>query len=320
MLARRHSERRLVNIDRRALRRAADRAAQSYDQAAILAAEVGDRLLERLELIRLDPRVVVDVGCGTGRTTEALLKRYRRARTIGTDLALQPLRMSQRRGDWRRRIRGVCADAEALPLADGCCDLLFSNLMLYWCPDPRAALAEFNRILRPGGVLMFATLGRDTLKELRDSWRFLEPLAHTLEFSDMHDLGDALLRGGWAQPVMDMEILTVNYPDPAVLLQDLRQTGETNCRTDRRRSLTGPGRLRAMKARYADVYGHKDRVPATWEIVYGHAWRTGGSQTTLQPDGVSEVRIGVDALRATVPPRARRSRQRPPSARNCIEA
>ena len=292
-----------MDIDRRALRRAADRAAQSYDQAAIVAAEVGSRLLERLELIRLDPRVVVDVGCGTGRTTEALLKRYRRARTIGIDLALQPLRMGQRRGDWRRRIRSVCGDAEALPLADACCDLLFSNLMLYWCPDPRAALAEFQRILRPGGVLMFATLGQDTLKELRDSWVSIEPLAHTLDFGDMHALGDALLRGGWAEPVMDMETLTVNYRRPADLLRDLRETGETNCRSDRRRSLTGAGRLQAMTARYSDVYAHDDRVPATWEIVYGHAWHGAGSQTSAQPDGGSEVRIAIEKVRATVPRR-----------------
>lgn len=293
-----------MNVDRRALRRAADRAAHSYDQAAVVAAEVGRRLLERLELIRLDPKVVVDVGCGTGSTTEGLLKRYRRARIVGTDLALQPLRISRQRGAWRRRLRSVCADAEALPLADGCCDLLFSNLMLYWCPDPRAALAEFQRILRPGGVLMFATLGHDTLKELRDSWISIESLAHTLDFGDMHDLGDALLRGGWAEPVMDMETLTVTYGRPADLLRDLRHTGETNCRSDRRRSLTGPGRLQAMTARYAHIYEYDGRVPATWEIVYGHAWRAVGSQTAVRPDDVSEVRIAVDALRATVPRRA----------------
>jgi malonyl-CoA O-methyltransferase len=266
-------------LEPRAIRASFDAAAGDYDAVAVIQAEVRRRLLERLELFRIRPQRILDVGCGTGHGARALLQHYRRAGLVALDLAPGMLRATRSRRPWLRRLDVVCGDAAALPLADASIDLVFSNLMLQWCNEPDRVFAEFRRVLRPGGLALFTTFGPDTLKELRAAWGAADGHTHVSRFIDMHDLGDALLRAGLAEPVMDMEHLALTYPDVRSLMRDLKTMGARNATSGRSRGLTGRRRLAAVESHY-ERYRQDGRLPATWEVVYGHAWagaaRAGG--------------------------------------------
>jgi len=255
-------------IDKALLRGSFDRAAARYDEAAVLQHEVGQRLLERLDLVRLMPGLILDVGAGTGRATAALARRYERARVVALDLSLRMLRQARVRAP---RPWPVCGDAVRLPLPDASADLIFSNLTLQWCSDLRAVFAEFRRVLRPGGLLTFSSFGPDTLKELRASWAAVDGATHVNAFVDMHNVGDALLHTGLVGPVMDVEHFTLTYGDVHGLMRDLKALGAHNMTAGRPRGLTGKNRLRAVIAEY-ECYRTEGRLPASYEVVYGHAW------------------------------------------------
>lgn len=247
------------------------RAARSYDAAAVLQARVRDELLSRLVLVRLEPSLVVDLGCGTGAAASALHRRYRRSRVVSVDLSLAMLREAARRRRPWRRFAGVCADAIRLPFSDASTDLVFSNLMLQWCADPDAVFRECARVLRPGGLLHFTSFGPDTLKELRSAWAAADGYTHVNRFIDMHDLGDAMLRAGLAEPVMDVERYTLTYPDVGGLMHDLKAIGAHNVNAGRSRGLTGRHAIKRMTAAY-EIERREGRLPATFEVVFGQAW------------------------------------------------
>ncbi|MGB1257757.1 MAG: methyltransferase domain-containing protein, partial [Thiolinea sp.] len=181
-------------LDPAKIRSGFERAVDSYDTYAFLQREVGRRLLERLELIRLQPDRVVDLGCSTGKTTEALLHKYPKAHVTGLDLALSMVHKTRRTGRWWRRPSGICADAGRLPFKAGSIDMAVSNLMLQWCSDLPVVFTQLAQTLRPEGLLLFSTLGPDTLQELRFAWGQVDSYSHTSRFIDMHDVGDALLQ------------------------------------------------------------------------------------------------------------------------------
>lgn len=258
-------------LEGRRVRASFDAAADQYDGVAVIQAEVRRRLLERLELFHIHPQRILDAGCGTGQGGPPLLAHYRGAGLVALDLAPAMLAAARRRKPWLRRLDPVCGDAAVLPLADGCVDLVFSNLMLQWCNDPDRVFAEFRRVLRPGGLLLFTTFGPDTLKELRAAWGAADGHTHVSRFIDMHDLGDALLRAGLGEPVMDVEHLVLTYADVRSLMRDLQTMGAANATAGRNRGLTGRRRLAVMEAHY-ETLRRDGRLPATWEVVYGHAW------------------------------------------------
>lgn len=272
-------------IDKRLARKAFGKAADRYEQAAALQQEVEQRLLERLELVRLQPARVLDLGCGTGRGSHALLNRYPKAQLVSLDIALEMLGHTRRRGRWLRRPACVCADAECLPFPDRQFDLVFSSLMLQWCTDLDAAFREIQRILKPGGLLMFTSFGPDTLLELRQSWAAVDSYTHVNAFMDMHDMGDALLRCGFAEPVMDVERLTVTYRDVRDLMRDLKHIGAHNVTQGRPRGLTGVQRMRTFIENY-ERYRRDGVLPASYEVVNGHAWA---------PD--ASIAVSIDRLR-----------------------
>ena len=259
-------------IDKRQLRASFGRAAAAYDGVAVLQREVGGRLLERLRLIRMVPAQALDLGCGTGYIAQMLLKQYRGARIVALDIAEGMVQQARRRSGWWRRPRFVCGDIERLPLADACADLLVSNLTLQWCNDLEGAFAEFLRVLRPGGALLFTTFGPDTLQELRASWAAADAHSHVNRFLDMHDVGDCLLRAGLADPVLDVERFTLTYPDLRGLLADLKTLGAHNVTSGRARGLTGRGRWRIVHDTY-ERFRTGNSLPATYEVIYGHAWK-----------------------------------------------
>ncbi|MGM0812011.1 MAG: malonyl-ACP O-methyltransferase BioC [Pseudomonadota bacterium] len=264
----------VFQIDKRKVRSAFDAAAADYEQHAVLQQEVLGRLLERLDLIRLQPRRVIDLGCGPGDSLRPLARRYRKARIAGLDLSPAMTARARSRGRWPRRPWAVCADMERLPLADRSFDLAVSAAALQWVNDLDGVFAEVRRTLAPGGLWLFATFGPDTLRELRAAFAAVDAAGtpHVNAFMDMHDIGDALVRAGFADPVMDQETLTMTYPDFRSLLQDLRRIGVRNALAGRAQGLFGPRRLQAVEATYRAEFAPEERLPATWEVVYGHAW------------------------------------------------
>ena len=260
-------------IDSGLARRRFSRAAATYAEASRLEAEVAARMLERLDLVKLAPRRIVDAGSGPPQ--RALIKRYPGAQVIAVDFSAAMLRASPA-GWFRKGPLALCADLSRLPIADDSVELAWSNMALHWVAEPLAALRELHRALVPEGLLMFSTLGPDTLKELRAAAG--ESRVHA--FTDMHDLGDMLVACGFSAPVMDMEILTVAYRSADALLDDLRRSGQTSARVDRPRGLAG----RRFAERLRTALGAAPR--ASFEIVYGHAWkvapRVAGDAKTIQ--------------------------------------
>jgi malonyl-CoA O-methyltransferase len=285
-------------LDRRAVRAAFDRASATYDAAAVLQGRVRAELLSRLDLIKVAPEVVVDLGCGTGDGTRRLKDRYRAALVIGLDPALGMLRETRRRSGWLRPLRTVCADVMQLPFRDQSVNLMFSNLMLQWCDDLDGALAEIRRVLAPEGFFAFTTFGPDTLRELRSAWAAADGGTHVSGFRDMHDIGDALTRAGLSEPVMDVERLTMVYPNVAAITRDLKVIGAHNATVARARGLTGKGRWRTMTEAY-EAHRREGQLPATYEVVYGAAW--GARARAGAPVVQGEVQIPVHAIRRRNP-------------------
>jgi malonyl-CoA O-methyltransferase len=253
-------------IDRRAARRRFERAAGTYADAARLEAEIAARMLGRLDYIRLAPRRVLDAGSGPPR--RELARRYPEASVIALDFSPAMLQAT-RYWFFRKKPLLLCGELERLPLADGSVDLVWSNMALHWVSEPLGAFREFRRVLAPGGLLMFSTLGPDSLKELRAA----AGTQRVHAFIDMHDLGDMLLAAGLSNPVMDMEMLSIAYADTGRLLADLRASGQTSARADRPRGLAG--RRFAAELRRALGVGPR----ATFEVVYGHAWKASEVKT-----------------------------------------
>ena len=260
--------------DKMLARRSIESAAAAYDQAAALQQEIGQRLLQRLDLVKIKPDRILDLGSGTGQCIPDLFARYKKAQVVALDIALPMLEHARKRGRWLRRPRCVCGDAESLPFADSSFDLVFSNLMLQWCVELEVVFAELQRVLRPGGLLLFTSFGPDTLGELRGSWQQVDGYSHVNAFLDMHDVGDALVRMRFADPVMDVERLTVTYPDVWKLMRELKQIGAHNVTAGRPRGLTGKTRMQRLVGAY-EQYRSNGVLPASYEIVNGHAWSTG---------------------------------------------
>ena len=258
-------------IDKTCARRSFERAAANYDRVAVLQREMADRLLSRLEYIRLAPQRILDLGAGTGYAIEPLTRRYPKAQMLALDFAHAMLLHARRRGRWWRRPLCVCADAEALPLADQSGDLIVSNAAFQWCNDLERAFGECRRVLRPGGLLLFTTFGPGTLQELRAAWSQVDQYTHVSPFLDMHDIGDALVRARFADPVMDADRLTLTYDSVAGLMRDLKTLGARNATAARPRTLSGRARLDAVAQAY-EVQRRDGRLPASYEVLYGHAW------------------------------------------------
>ena len=288
------------------VRRAAERAAATYDDAAVLQREVGRRMAERLALVKLQPETILDAGCGTGEALVELTARYPDATIIDLDFAPAMVRAAKLRAAAlrtphaglaakilraRSAARGasafVCADATRLPLKSNSVDLAWSNMMLPLIAEPTATFAEFLQALRVGGLLMFTTLGPDTLKELRAAFAGIDRATHVGRFIDMHDVGDMLVEAGFADPVMDAEMITLTYADGGAMMRELKATGSHNVTLGRPRGIMGRARWARMLAAL-ERFRREGRLPATFEIVYGHAWKP---EPRFTADGRAIVRF-----------------------------
>lgn len=258
-----------------------NRAHRSYDQYAVVQQEAGRRLAARFEWLKLEPKRILDLGAGTGQMTRALQARYPKATVVALDLAEEMLATVPKSGRWFKRRRAVCADMHHLPFASASFDIVISNFAMQWSHDLGLLLAEIARVLAPGGVLSFTTLGPDSLRECRQAWALVDSAKHIHGFLDMHDVGDAMIQACLADPVLDQEHLTVHYPDGLSLLRELRGVGVGNTLFDRSSGLTGRRKWQGFLAAL-DAQKEQAGVPLTYEVVYGLAWGTGISPVGRQ--------------------------------------
>ena len=261
-------------LDRAAILKHFDLASAGYDESAVLAGRLRDQMIARLDWIAFVPDSVLDLGCGTGRGAATMAGRWPRARIIALDASPAMLREAARSGAGSR-IEFLRGEAEALPLPDASVDLVFSNLMLPWCEDIDAVFAEVARVLRPRGLFTFTSFGPDTLIELRAAWASVDGAAHVHPFTDMHDLGDGLVRARLTEAVLDVSRYTLTYPDVGALMRDLKAIGAQNAASSRNRGLTGRGRIAAMTEAY-EPFRAEGVVPSTYEVVFGQAWGATG--------------------------------------------
>ncbi len=265
-------------LDKARVRASFDRAAKTYDAAAVLQAEVESHMFSRLDLAKIAPQTILDAGCGTGHASAGLARRFPASRIISFDIALGMLRQAKNRISWFRRLPGfarqslLCADIESLPIQSSSLGLLWSNLALQWCNDLDLVFQEAHRVLQPEGLVMFSTFGPDTLKELRFATSADPNHVHVSRFIDMHDIGDALIRAGFTAPVLDVERFVLTYNDAIAVMRDLKALGAHNATAGRSRGLLGKGFLKKLTENYEE-FRTDGKLPATFEVVYGHAWK-----------------------------------------------
>ncbi len=276
------------------VRRRFDRAAKGFDDADFVHTVTRDGLFARLAPVVIDAGVVVDLGCATGSATRTLARRFRGARVVAVDLSLPMLKRCRSKQGWFSRTSVLQADASMLPFADQSVDVVFANLLLPWLNDPGRAASEVSRILREDGLFAFATLGPDSLLEIRNAWAGVDDCSHVNRFLDMHDVGDLMVRAGLRDPVLDVDRLTVNYADADALFRDLTAVGARNSLLHRNRSLVGKRRFANMRDRLEST-ASGGRISLDLELVYGHCW--GG-----QP-AVANGAVRIDA--AAIPVRGR---------------
>lgn len=278
--------------ERRAARRAFERAGPGFDTAGVVHEEARQRLLERLAYVRLDPDLIVDLGCATGAAAGPLAAAYPRARIAGIDASAGMLHAARRRRA-DSPLNWLQADAERLPLPDRKAGLVFANMLLPWC-RPEPLFGEVARILEPSGLFLFSTLGPDSLEQLRRAWTAVDDAVHVHAFMDMHDLGDLAVRAGLEEPVLAVERLSLSYASVADCVRDLRACGGINVAAGRRRSLTGPRRWESFEQALL-AQRRQGRFAVTIELVLGHAW--GGRGRPETAGGPFEHAVPVDRIR-----------------------
>jgi len=279
-------------IDRRQVRRSFTRAAASYDTADVLQTEVRNRLLDRLQWVRLEPRRILDLGTGTGKALPALARRFPAAEVLGVDLTPAMLRVAASRADPAALL--VCADAARLPFADQSIDLVYSSLALHWSPALDTVLAEVRRVLRHPGLFTFTIPGPASYQELRAAWQSVDQAPHVIPFPEMRALGDGLTRAGLAEVVIDTDTLTLKYREFRQLIADLRATGTTNASTGRKQGLTGRKAWAQLASVYEEQRDTAGLLPATVEIVFGQAWAPGAVRRRRSPG--EEIAIALDSV------------------------
>ncbi|ODN42625.1 malonyl-ACP O-methyltransferase BioC [Piscirickettsia litoralis] len=270
-----------------------NQAANHYQDAAILQLEIAKRLDERLDFVHLSPEKVVDLGSGTGVLTRHMKSRFTKAQVIGLDLAEKMLKQARAQDKLFKKNNWLAADIEQLPFVSESLDLVTSSSCLHWVSDLPKVFSEVWRVLKPGSLFTFTSFGPDTLKELKASFSAVDHYPHVNEFIDMHDIGDMLLKQGFSDPVMDMEYIQMTYSDVMGLMKDLKTIGANNHAQHKRRGLMSRSALELMKKSYEQYRNSEGVLPATFEVIYGHAWVPEQKQQLNS----GEVLVSLESLR-----------------------
>ena len=271
---------------------------QRVAESQFLRREISSRMLERLALIRINPQAMLDAGCGEGEDLLALHQAFPHAGLLGMDAS--PAMLKEARTQAARAMSTIerifgnmfgrahpvpgnailgCADFANLPLASNSIDLVWSNLALHWHPRPDLVFAEWRRIMKVDGLLMFSCFGPDTFRELRQAFASAGEHHAVLPFVDMHDFGDLLVDAGFSTPVMDMEMLNITYTTPDKLLADVRALGG-NPLTTRRHSLWGRKQWAVFRDALEAMRGSNGEISLSIEVIYGHAFRPVQTKTS----------------------------------------
>lgn len=262
-----------MSIKKQAIADSFSKAALQYDASAFLQQEVASRLLERLDIMNITPKMVLDAGCGTGYCTRILNKTFSKAKTIGVDLAPGMVEQAKKLNSFFNKPDYQVADIEQLPFANNTFDLVFSNLTVQWLIESKTLFQELNRVIKPGGLLIFSTLGPDTLMELKESWNQVDKDVHVNRFIDMHIVGDQVHSAQFENTVMDRDVITLSYKTMMGLMKDLKAIGAHNLNENRSRGLMGKARFKQLQSEYEKFRWPDGQLPATYEVVYGHAWK-----------------------------------------------
>lgn len=265
-------------IKSKSVKKSFSKAAKNYEASAFLQQEVASRLLERLDLMNIKPTYVLDAGCGTGFCSRALKKKYKKANITGIDIAPGMIEQAkQSDGLFRKmgfnKIEYQCADINKLPFANNYFDLVFSNLAVQWIMEPKLAFLELNRVLKPGGIIIFSSMGEETLTELKQSWANVDKKIHVNRFFDMQQVGDQVFASNFENTVMDRDIITMTYQTMVGLMKDLKAIGANNLNSERPKGLMGKAKFNQLKNEYEKFRWDDGQLPATYEVIYGHAWK-----------------------------------------------
>ncbi len=276
-------------LNRRDVQRRFDRAARQFDQVDFVHRHAALGLFDRLSPMQIGASRILDLGSATGRDHRSLTKRFRGALVIGVDNSLEMLKHARRRRRWFSRTASVQAEAENLPFADGSMDLVYANLLLPWIDNLPACFADIARVLRKNGLFVFSTLGPDSFQELRRAWGAALSATRVRCFPDMHDVGDRLVRSGLRDPVLDIDMLSLQYRDADTLFADLHRAGAGNSLQLRERTLAGKARFHSFRDRLANSQMQQP-IRVTLELVYGHAWGGGPARAA------GEIRFDADSI------------------------
>ena len=275
-------------------------AADSYDAAAVVQQEICNRALERLQMLKLQPQTILDIGSGTGKSVRGLQTRFPQSQVIATDIAMPMLHYTNQ----TQIVQTLCCDAEQLSIADNSVDLIFSTSTFQWCENLNQVFIECSRVLKDDGILVFTTFGPDTLKELRHSWAQVDERPHVHGFMDMHHIGDLLLANHFVDPVVDMELITLEYQKARQLLRDLKDTGSRGKFVSESRDsggatgLMGKNKFQQFEAAYEDYRQDNGLLAASYEVIYGYARKASQNKNTqLHNESNDEVRISVDQIK-----------------------
>lgn len=266
-----------------------------YERAARAQQLIGERLFERLDYLKITPKFILDLGCGPGKFTYALKKRYPNAHVVGFDLAEAMLVQAKLKQRLWTKWSLVSGNMLSMPFTDNVFDLVFANQVLHWADSNTALFAELNRVMAVNACLQFTTLGPDTFIELKRAWEGVDPFSHTNEFRDMHLVGDDLLAAHFIDPVIDMENLALHYETISQLVRSLKTQGVRNINPKRRQSLMGKNRWAAFEQAFEKERLANGKYPLNYEVIYGHAWK-GTRQKTAQ--GIETI-IPVSQLTKT---------------------
>ncbi len=281
----------MTNLDLKCIKQHFNRAADIYDQFAVMQCEIGQRLFERLDFFKINPKVILDLGSGTGYFSALLQQKYPDALIVSLDLSENMLKFSKKNN--KANIQ-VCANALTIPLAAQSVDLVFSNLVLHWCEPLTEIFNELKRILTKEGLLLFSMAGPDTFKELNQSFKVIDNAKHVHDFIDMHDIGDMLLHAHFVDPVMDMEMLTLHYSTFQKLVTELHALGISNCHQQRKRGLMTPRQFQRVQKQYESLRDQDETLPLSYEIVYGHAWAPQMSNEQIEKEeGIVRIPLTI---------------------------
>ena len=276
-------------INKEYKRKSFNRAATTYDTCSTLQDTISDNLIERLKTIKFEPLDILDLGCGTGTNGLNLRKKYKKSRIINYDFSENMLKEAciKQKLFILDKINPspysyICADIEAIPLEENSLDLVWSSSTLQWCNELDLVFNQVKKILKPGGLFIFSTFGPNTLNELREITENLFNEKKTSTFIDMHNLGNLLMDSGFSDSILDTENFTVTYNEVERLFKDIKSIGATNGNISKNRGLSGRSFTKKIIQKYEN-YRTNNLLPASYEVIYGHAWNISKSTSEYHP-------------------------------------